>query len=185
MSLKIIAGKYKNQTIISPKDIRPATSLVRNAIFNICQNFIDDANFLDIFSGSGAIGLEALSRNAKFATFIDKSYSSCKIIKENIKNFHLENQTRVICDDSIKAVNELDNIFDIISIDPPFILYKENPFYINELLNLLKKNINENSIIFLEQPTYAKRDEKIEGLELKNKRKYSSAFLIEYVLQSK
>jgi 16S rRNA (guanine(966)-N(2))-methyltransferase RsmD len=183
MSLKIIAGIYKNQRLVTPKDIRPATSLVRNAIFNICQNEIENANFLDIFAGSGAIGIEAISRGARFATFIDLSFSSCKIIKENIKNFHLETQTKVFCQDALKAVNHLTDTFDIISIDPPFIIYKENPTYINDLLKSLKDKINPNSTIFLEEPTYSKRVDPIDGLTLKNKRKYSSAFLLEYILK--
>ncbi|MFA6118286.1 MAG: 16S rRNA (guanine(966)-N(2))-methyltransferase RsmD [Parachlamydiales bacterium] len=183
MTLKIIAGKFKNQKLSAPDDIRPATSLVRNAIFNICQNFIEDTNFLDIFSGSGAIGIEALSRGAKFSTFIDKSFNSCKFIKANIKKLNLEKDTKVICLDAIKAVESLNTKFDIISIDPPFIFYKENPKYLDDLLKLLqKKLIHKNSIIFLEQPTYAIREENIEGLILQNKRRYSSAYLLEYVL---
>ncbi|NGX29377.1 MAG: Ribosomal RNA small subunit methyltransferase D, partial [Candidatus Anoxychlamydiales bacterium] len=82
MSLKIIAGKFKGKKLLTTKDIRPATSLVRGSIFNISQNFIENASFLDIFSGSGALGLEALSRGARKATFIDKNFKSCQIIKK-------------------------------------------------------------------------------------------------------
>lgn len=186
MTLKILSGKYKNQILQTPKNIRPITSNIREAIFNICQNYIEDASFLDIFSGSGIIGLEALSRNAKFSTFIDKSFLSCKIIKKNIQKLRVENSSIVIVSDAIKAIDRLSGTFDIITIDPPFIFYKEKPDYINDLLSKIvdKKILKKESVIFLEQPTYAKREEKIQGLILKNKRRYSSAYLFEYLLDT-
>lgn len=183
MTLKIISGKFKGHSLLSPKDIRPATSFVRDSIFNICQNEIENTNFLDLFAGSGAIGLEALSRGAKFSTFVDKSFISIKIIKENIKKLNVQNFTKTICKDAIDYIKSTQEIFDIVSIDPPFIIYKDNPSYIQQLLNLLSKNIHENSIIFIEEPTYSKREPDIENLILKNKRKYSSAYLLEYILK--
>lgn len=183
MTLKINAGKFKGHKLSAPKDIRPATGFVRDAIFNICQHQIEDANFLDLFAGSGAIGLEAISRGAKFSTFVDKSPMSIRMIKENINKLNVQNLTKVICSDVMKFVTNSTGIFDIISIDPPFIIYKENPSYINELLNSLSIHMHENSVIFLEEPTYSKRESLIENLILKNKRKYSSAYLFEYILK--
>jgi len=182
MSLNIIAGKFKGKKLLTPKNIRPATTLVRSAIFNILQNNVENSNFLDIFSGSGALGLEALSRKAKFAIFIDKSFESCKIIKKNIKSLNVEDKTRVIQKDACLAIKILKDTFDIVTIDPPFILYKQNPFYINKLLLLLKNFnlIDKNSLIFLEEPTYSKRDPFVEGLKLLDKRKYGSCFLLQY-----
>lgn len=182
MTLTITAGKFKGQKLASPKDIRPATGLVRNAIFNICQNQIENANFLDLFAGSGAIGLEAISRGARFSTFVDKSPNSIRIIKENIQKFSLQKYTEVLCKDVLDFSSKTQQIFDLISIDPPFPLYKENPSYINELLKFLAKNIHKDSFIFLEEPTYSKRNPDIVNLQLKNKRKYSSAYLLEYTL---
>ncbi|NGX33872.1 MAG: Ribosomal RNA small subunit methyltransferase D [Candidatus Anoxychlamydiales bacterium] len=186
MSLKILAGKFKGKKLLTTTDIRPATSLVRDAIFNISQNFIQNANFLDVFSGSGALGLEALSRGARFSTFIDKNFKSCQIIKKNIKTLCVEEQTKIIKKDAIKAIKSLKNSFDVITIDPPFIIYKQNPSYIDELLSLLK-NLNlitQNSLIFLEEPTYSKRETNINALNLVNKRKYGSCFLLEYALNT-
>ncbi len=183
MTLKISAGKFKGQKVSTPKDIRPATGFVKEAIFNICQNQIENANFLDLFAGSGAIGLEALSRGAKFVTFVDNSFLSTKVIKENINKLNVQNLTKVICKDVIDYVKNIDDIFDIITIDPPFIIYNDNPSYINELLDILAKHIHENSIIFLEEPTYSKRIYYPQNLILKNKRKYSSAYLLEYTMR--
>jgi 16S rRNA (guanine966-N2)-methyltransferase len=182
MSLSILAGKFKNQKLYSIKSIRPATALVKNAIFNICQNFIENARFLDIFSGSGAIGLEALSRGAKSSTFIDLSFSSIQVIKKNIHKLKVEDQTKMIQKDAIKALDLLEPAFDIITIDPPFIMYTKDPYYINKLLFLLnfKKLITKDSVIFLEEPFYSKRDPNIDNLTLQNKRKYGSCYLLEY-----
>jgi len=182
MTLKILAGKFKGKKLFTTKNIRPATAIVKESIFNICQFNIENANFLDIFAGSGALGLEALSRGASFATFIDLSTQS---IRKNIKNLNIEDSTRVIQKDAIKALNLLKETFDIITIDPPFIIFKEKPTYINELLSLIstKNIIDENSSIFLEEPTYSKRDDNIENLTLKEKRKYGSCNLLEYTMK--
>lgn len=184
MSLKIIAGKFKGKKLLTTKDIRPATSLVRDSIFNISQNFIENANFLDVFSGSGALGLEALSRGARFATFIDNNFKSCQIIKKNIKALLVEDQTFVVQKDAMQGIKILEGPFDIITVDPPFIIYKQKPSYINALLSLLRTQnlITQDSLIFLEEPTYSKRDSMIEDLNLINKRKYGSCFLLEYSL---
>jgi 16S rRNA (guanine(966)-N(2))-methyltransferase RsmD len=183
MTLRLIAGKFKGQKISTPKNIRPATSFVKEAIFNICQNQIKNSNFLDLFAGSGSIGLEALSRGAKFATFIDKSPSSIRYIKKNIKNLGVEKITKVFCLDVKIALKKLDDIFDIVSIDPPFIIYKNNPSYINEILNLLSCLIDKNSLIFLEEPTYSKRVSNTQNLILKKTKRYSSANLLIYSLK--
>ena len=183
--LKIIAGKFKNRKLSVPKNIRPATSTVRDAIFNIARLEIENANFLDLFSGSGAIGLEALSRGAKFSTFVDKSLISTKFIRENIKNLNLQKFSKIIYQDVNKALHKLKNIYDIVSIDPPFIIYEKNPTYINNTLAHLKtlNLIDKNSLIFLEEPTYSKRKPTIDGFFLKNKRKYGSCYLLEYLLK--
>ncbi|NGX27965.1 MAG: Ribosomal RNA small subunit methyltransferase D [Candidatus Anoxychlamydiales bacterium] len=183
--LRILSGSLKGQKILTPKDIRPATSTVRDAIFNIVSSQIEDANFLDLFSGSGAIGLEAISRGAKFATFVDKSPVSVRFIKKNIKNLNLEAFAKVIPLDVNLALKRLPGIFDIVTIDPPFIIYEKNPLYINNTLTyLITQNlIDKNSCIFLEEPTYSKRDPSIEGFFFKNKRKYGSCYLLEYFLK--
>lgn len=183
MTLRITAGIFKGQKLNAPKDIRPATSFVKEALFNILQNQIENSNFLDLFAGSGAIGLEALSRGARFATFVDNSNTSIQMIKSNIQKLNVQSSTKVIYSDVIKFVKSSNEIFDIISIDPPFNIYKDDPSYINELLLLMSNIIHKDSLIFLEEPTYSKRDPNIEKLTLKNKRKYSSAYLMEYSLK--
>lgn len=184
MTLKITSGKFRGHKLSAPNNIRPATSFVKEAIFNICRCRIENANFLDLFAGSGAIGLEAVSRGAKFATFVDKSPLSVKTIKKNVNKLNVQNFTKIVCIDAIEFIKNTNAIFDIVCADPPFIIYEKNPSYINELLLLLTKNIDKNSIIFLEEPTYSRRNPNIENLLIQNKRKYGSAYLFEYILKT-
>ncbi len=184
MTLKIISGKYKNHKLKAPKNIRPATANLRDAIFNISMPLIEEANFLDLFSGSGALGLEAISRGAKTSSMVDISPVSIRFIKENIKNLHLEEQTKVFKNDVLSFLKKTSDIYDLISIDPPFIFYKENSDYINNVLSIISKRnlLQSHGIIFLEQPTYSKRKNEIQGLQIKSKKKYGSAFLYQYIL---
>ncbi|SCA58894.1 hypothetical protein AB751O23_AY_00100, partial [Chlamydiales bacterium SCGC AB-751-O23] len=85
--MKIIGGEFKNRQLKTPKGFtsRPSTSMLREAVFNILQQDIEDCYFLDAFAGSGAMGLEALSRGAQFCTFSDTSRESINTIAHNLK----------------------------------------------------------------------------------------------------
>lgn len=123
--MRIISGKFKNQKIITPKGLetRPTSSRLREAFFNICQHYIEDARFLDLYAGSGAMGLEALSRGAVWATFIDASREATSAIRQNIKQFNLADKSSVLCGDALqlaKRLPELQEPFQIIYLDPPY-----------------------------------------------------------------
>ncbi len=96
---------------------------MRESVFNICQNFIEDSNFLDIFAGSGAIGLEALSRLAAFATFIDSSKEAVQCMEKNVALLQVKPQCRILYGDVFKMLERLEkkqDKFDIIFADPPY-----------------------------------------------------------------
>ena len=84
--LQIIGGKHKKRKLVAPTSglLRPTTSQLRESVFNICQHRIEGVRFLDLFAGSGAMGLEALSRGAAHATFVERGSFSLKSIKKNI-----------------------------------------------------------------------------------------------------
>ena len=86
--MRIISGKYRGKKLISPKndDIRPTTDKAKESLFNIIQSYIYDSKFLDLFSGSGAISLEAFSRGASDVTLVEKNKSSIDIIKSKINS---------------------------------------------------------------------------------------------------
>jgi 16S rRNA (guanine966-N2)-methyltransferase len=123
--MRIIAGEFRKAKISTPKGdaTRPTQGRLREAVFNICQQEIVGANFLDICAGSGAMGLEALSRGAKFSTFIDNNRHAISAINDNVKNFKVENKTRVLFKDALSALKQLETegvSFDLCYIDPPY-----------------------------------------------------------------
>lgn len=123
--LYIIGGKYKKRSLVAPKSdiVRPTTSQVREAVFNICQLSIEGARFLDLFAGSGAMGLEALSRGAVHATFVEQNRVALAAIKQNIQILHVEEQTSVLKQDVFIALQNLadqEKTYDVIYVDPPY-----------------------------------------------------------------
>ena len=125
MSIRIIAGIFKGRKIKTPKSgsTRPTQAIVREAVFNICQNEIANSKFLDLYAGSGAVGLEALSRGAKAATFIEQDKTALSCIIGNIKLLDLEEKAKVLPLSLEKGVEKLarENVtFDLIYIDPPY-----------------------------------------------------------------
>lgn len=123
--MHIFAGSHKNKRLIAPKGdlTRPTSGRLRETIFNICQGYIEGANFLDLFAGSGAVGLEALSRGATSCTFVDSSRESIQSIKANVNSLGEEKSCKVIFGDVFTTLTNLvkqGQKFDIIFADPPY-----------------------------------------------------------------
>ena len=121
--MRVITGKAKGHRLKVPKGTttRPATDLVRGAIFSILETTIDDwAEVLDLFSGSGALGIEALSRGAGWVDFVEQKPRCCGIIKENIAKTKLTAQAHIYCCSVTKALSFLDKEYNIILMDPPY-----------------------------------------------------------------
>jgi len=126
--MRIISGEYRGRILKSPADLktRPTSDRLRETLFNILNPKIDDeTRFLDLCAGTGAIGIEAISRGAKFATFVDKSQRACALIEENLDLLGVpEEQTEVVRNTSEKFVTrEHATAWDIVFYDPP---YQEN-----------------------------------------------------------
>ncbi|MBI2868899.1 MAG: 16S rRNA (guanine(966)-N(2))-methyltransferase RsmD [Chloroflexi bacterium] len=121
--MRVIAGRAKGHHLKGPvgTPTRPATDLVRGAIFSILENMNDDwSRVLDLFSGTGALGIEALSRGAGEVDFVEREPRCCAIIKENLAKTGLESQARVYCKNVEKALSFLDKEYNIILVDPPY-----------------------------------------------------------------
>ena len=121
--MRIIAGKAKGHQLKAPKttSTRPATDLVRGAIFAILENIAGDWSLvLDLFSGSGALGIEALSRGAGWVDFVEQKQQCCDIIKQNLEKTKLADQSHIYCRSVTKAISFLDKEYSIILIDPPY-----------------------------------------------------------------
>lgn len=119
--IRIIAGRFKGKAIDVPKKgTRPTLGALREALFNICQQQIVDATFLDLFAGGGSIGIEALSRGAKHVTFVEKNRLSCKIIENNLQALGATQEGSIVALDVFKALPHLKHPFSIIFADPPY-----------------------------------------------------------------
>lgn len=123
--MHIIAGSKKGRRIVAPKDasVRPTSARLRAAVFNICQEFIVGARFLDLFAGSGAIGLEALSRGAKSCTFVESGKENTLVIKKNAQALELDAASHVVHADVfsfLKRKIDAASSFDLIFADPPY-----------------------------------------------------------------
>ncbi len=147
--MRVIAGKYRRLLLKAPKghNTRPSLDQVKEAIFSIIGDKVFDAKCLDLFAGSGALGIEALSRGASFVHFNDKSYESIKVIKENIAHCKIKEPYQITKMDYKRLLSTIDTKFDLVFLDPP---YKEG--VINEVITTLEKRnlLNEKAVIVCE-----------------------------------
>ena len=121
--MRVIAGKAKGHRLKVPKGTvtRPATDLVRGAIFSILETATTDwEQVLDLFSGSGALGIEALSRGAGWVDFVEREPRCCAIIRQNLEKTKLAAQAHIYCCSVAKALSFLDKEYSIILMDPPY-----------------------------------------------------------------
>jgi 16S rRNA (guanine966-N2)-methyltransferase len=121
--VRVITGKAKGHLLKVPKGVyvRPATDLVRGAIFSILESSdVSWARVLDLYSGSGALGIEALSRGAGWVDFVDRERRCCGIIKQNLEKTKLGANAHVYCCSVARAISFLDKEYSIILMDPPY-----------------------------------------------------------------
>jgi 16S rRNA (guanine966-N2)-methyltransferase len=123
--MRVIAGKARRLQLctVPGMDVRPTTDKIKETLFNILMADIPGCRFLDLFAGSGAIGIEALSRGADHAVFVDKNKAAVSCIKANLKHTGFESASRICAMDFLSAIATLSlekKPFDIIFIDPPY-----------------------------------------------------------------
>lgn len=122
--MRVIAGSAKRIQLktIDGLDTRPTTDRIKETLFNMISEYLSDSTFLDLFSGSGGIGIEALSRGAKKAVLVENNPKAVLCIRENLKITRLEERTEVYSTDVLTALSGLENTqkFDYIFMDPPY-----------------------------------------------------------------
>lgn len=122
--MRVIAGTAKRIQLktIEGLDTRPTTDRIKETLFNMISEYLADSRFLDLFSGSGAIGIEALSRGAKLAAFVEQNPKAVMCIRENLKTTKLEAKANVFATDVISALRRMEGKekFDYIFMDPPY-----------------------------------------------------------------
>ncbi|MCR5785868.1 MAG: 16S rRNA (guanine(966)-N(2))-methyltransferase RsmD [Eubacterium sp.] len=157
--MRVIAGSKRHFGLktVPGKNTRPTQDRIKETLFNILQTRIYGTRFLDLFAGSGGIGIEALSRGAEFAVFVDNSKEAVKTIEENLAHTEFTEQSLVFSKDikaSLRAIEKLEP-FDIIFIDPP---YFEG--YEREVLEYLASSsiVKEDTLIIMEADLHTKFD---------------------------
>ena len=179
--MRIVGGKYRHRQIIYPDDAnqtRPTKDRVREAIFSALGD-ISNARVLDLYAGSGAMGIEALSRGASHCVFVDISSNAIKVIKENIQNLKIpESEYEVIKNKDINALEifESNNYkFDLVILDPP---YQEGQY--EEILKSMidKKILNDEAVIVME----SNRPITLENIDYQKNKEYHYGEIIVDIL---
>lgn len=145
--MRVITGSARGRKLLTLEgnDVRPTTDKVKEAIFSIIQFDIDGSEVLDLFAGSGQLGIEALSRGAKRCTFVDSSQKSIKVVSENVKSVGFEESSAVLHTESVGYLKTCRLTFDIAFLDPPY-----NKGIIEEAMPLLEKHMSERGIAVCE-----------------------------------
>jgi 16S rRNA (guanine966-N2)-methyltransferase len=177
--MRIIAGQYKGRKLTGVKGmkIRPTLDRIRESLFSILSQKTENALVLDLFAGTGALGLEALSRGAAQSFFIDKSKEAIKIINKNIELLNIKDRTEVLLHDASHIGFPkvfFKNRFDLIFMDPPY----NKGLIANMLGNVDLLNImGDDSIIIAEHSIRENDFEKIAGFDLYDKRTYGETLI--------
>lgn len=182
MTLRVISGKVRGLKLDTPKnqDVRPTTDRVKESLFNMINPYIRESNVLDLFAGTGSLGIECLSRGAKNCVFVDKSRESINIVKSNVKKARVENESTILnidFKDAVKRLSTQNQKFDVIFMDPP---YYENMF-IDCLKSIDELNLlHEDGIIVVEHDTKDQFEETIGRLVKTRDKKYGNTTMTFY-----
>lgn len=145
--MRVITGSARGARLVTPegKETRPTTDMVKEAMFSIIQFELEGAMVLDLFAGSGQLGIEALSRGARFAVFVDESRAAQEAIRENLRHTGLAKESRVAAMDAQQFLRGSKDTFDIALMDPPYA-----GKYYEEILPLLAQHMSEGGVILCE-----------------------------------
>lgn len=177
--MRVITGKARGVQLKTPEGLqtRPTTDRVKEALFSIINFDIPGAAVLDLFGGTGQLGIEALSRGAKSATFVDAGDAACKLIKENLRRTKLEGEGKVIRSDYMDYLKRCREQYDIIFLDPPY----AEVFLENSLKRIAEIDIlRSGGIIVAERPLGKDLPWEFEGFTRSKDYKYGKILLTIY-----
>ena len=177
--MRVITGKARGVTLKTPDGMqtRPTTDRVKEALFSIIQFEIQGANVLDLFGGTGQLGIEALSRGAKRAVFVDFQANACRLIRENLKLARLDGDAQVVQSDYLAYLDRCKEKFQIVFLDPP---------YAEVFLETALKRITEidilqsGGIIIAERPLGKELPWEFDGYSRSRDYKYGNTLLAVY-----
>ena len=177
--MRVITGTARGVQLKTPDGMttRPTADRVKEALFSIIQFELPGARVLDLFGGTGQLGIEALSRGAKSAVFVDAGEPACKLIRENLKRTRLEQQAIVIRSDYLQYLNRCREKFDIILLDPPYAeVFLENALKCITEIDILQSG----GIIVAERPLGKDLPWDFEGFTRSKDYKYGKTLLTIY-----
>lgn len=179
--MRVITGQARGRRLISPEgyDVRPTTDKVKESIFNIIQFRLEGAAVLDLFAGSGQLGIEALSRGAERAVFVDSSRKSLDVVKKNIELCRFTSQTQTFLCDASAFLRTTNEKFDIVFLDPP---YHKNLCI--SALELLGNAVKDDAVIICETQNDEELPETMGGFTVDRVYSYSSIKLTVYRIDS-
>ncbi len=175
--MRVITGSARGMTLrtLEGNDVRPTTDKVKEAVFSAIQFEIEGRRILDLFAGSGQLGIEALSRGAESAVFVDSDKNAVKIIKENLAKTRLDSAASVAQTDSIAFLTMTDRIFDVAFLDPPY-----GKGLLQKALSKIGEHIAEGGIVICEHPFGEELEEETGGLVKQKEYKYSKVAVTLY-----
>jgi len=177
-SLRVISGMAKGRHLYAPKGhfTRPTADRVKEALFSVLAPYISGSRILDAFAGTGALGIEALSRGAEFAVFMEKNRTTCNILEKNLQITGLSpDKVKVFCADCLKIIPVLTQKFDIVFLDPPY-----NQGYLKKTISLILESdiLEADSILVVEISAKDREDFIVPGLEVKKISVYGDTSIV-------
>ena len=177
--MRVITGKARGIQLKTPEGMatRPTADRVKEALFRIIQFDVPNAKVLDLFGGTGQLGIEALSRGAKSAVFVDAGEPACRLIRDNLKRTKLEADATVIRSDYLAYLKRCKEKFDIIFLDPPYAeVFLENALKCIAEIDILQSG----GIIIAERPLGKELPWELEGFTRSKDYKYGTVLLTVY-----
>ena len=174
--MRVISGKAKGVVLKTPEGMqtRPTADRVKEALFSILQFEIPGTKVLDLFGGTGQLGIEAISRGATSAVFVDAGDAPCKLIKENLRRAKMEKEGRVVRSDYLQFLSQCHETFDIIFLDPPYAeVFLENAIKRISEIDILQSG----GIIVAERPVEKALNCDFEGFSRSKDYKYGNTLL--------
>lgn len=175
--MRVITGIARGKKLQTAEgnDVRPTPERVKEALFSAIQFDIEGRTVLDLFAGSGQLGIEALSRGAEYAVFVDQSPVSIGHINNNLKNTQLDQKAKVIRGDFSAVLLGMTDTFDYVFLDPPYA-----SGFLLKGLEMVQKNVKEHGVIICEHPKEQKMPEEVAAFKVKKQYQYGKVHLTFY-----
>lgn len=175
--MRVITGTARGMNLLTlpGEDVRPTTDRVKEAMFSIIQFEVEGSQVLDLFAGSGQLGIEALSRGAGYVTFVDSARESINCIKTNLQKTNLKTNSCVVQTDAFSFLKTSAGMFDIAFLDPPY-----SQGLLQKALPLVASRMNPNGVIMCEHPYGEEMPDKAGDFDLYREYKYGKLALTVY-----